>query len=123
MIKGFTLRTVFFSLSVILLFNACRKREGLSQPDNYVVFESDAQGVAENENNIVIKVKLSRGTDKDIPLTINLTPQNAVYGTDFTTVPAATGGTLSLTIPSGNNEASFTVNKMAGVLYDGDEKI
>ncbi|HEY6504565.1 MAG TPA: HmuY family protein [Chitinophagaceae bacterium] len=123
MIKGTICRSVLFSLSAIILFGACRKREGLSQPDNYVVFESNAQGITESENSIVVKVKLSRGTDKDIPLIINLTPQQAVYGTDFTTMPAATGGSLSITVPSGNNEASFTVNKVAGVLYDGDEKI
>jgi HmuY protein len=123
MIKGTICRIILFSLSAIILFGACRKREGLSLADNYVVFESNAQGITESENSIVIKVKLSRGTDKDIPITINLTPQNAVPGTDYTTVPAATGNTISLTIPSGNNEASFTVNKVAGTLYDGDEKI
>jgi hypothetical protein len=123
MTKGTIYRTILFSLSAIVLFGACRKREGLSQADNYVVFESDAQGITESESSIIIKVKLTRGTDKDIPLVVNVTPQNAVYGTDYTTVPATTNGTIALTLPSGNNEASFTVNKVAGTLYDGDEAI
>src|SRR6185503_5783689 len=88
-----------------------------------VYFETSAQGITAAENSIVIKIKLSRPTDKDIPVTINFTPQNAVYGTDFTTVPAAPNGSLIVTIPSGNYEASFTVNKVNGVLYDGDEKV
>jgi hypothetical protein len=109
-------------LCILVATAGCRKREGLSTADNYVKFESDAQGIG-TENSIVVKVKLTRGTDKQIPVTINLSPVEAVYGTDFTTVPAATNGSLSITIPEGNNEASFTVNKVPGVLYDGDEKI
>jgi hypothetical protein len=123
MIKGTIIRTLYVSFAAIALFTGCRKREGLSLPDNYVVFESDAQGIVESESSITVRVKLSRGTDKDIPLSINLTMQGVVYGTDFTTAPAAVGNSLSIIVPSGNNEASFTINKMPGVLFDGDEKI
>jgi hypothetical protein len=93
-------------------------------PDNLVTFESSAQGLASSENSIVVKIKLSRGTDKDIPVTIKLTSQQIAYGTEFTTVPApAANGQIVVTVPSGNNEASFTVSKVPGVLYDGDEKV
>jgi hypothetical protein len=71
-----------------------------------------------------VKIKLSRGTDKDIPVTIKLTSQQIAYGTEFTTDPApAATGQIVVTVPSGNNEASFTVSKVPGVLYDGDEKV
>ncbi|HUR66967.1 MAG TPA: HmuY family protein [Chitinophagaceae bacterium] len=123
MIKGTIIRTLYVLLAASIFFAACRKREGLSLSDNYVIFESNAQGIVESENSITVKVKLSRGTDKDIPVSINLTPQGVVYGTDFTTTPAAMAGSLSVTIPPGNDEASFTINKVPGVLFDGDEKI
>jgi hypothetical protein len=123
MIKGTIFRTTVFLFVTMVLFGACRKREGLSLPDNYVVFESNAQGITASENSIIVKVKLTRGTDKDLPVTINLAPLQAVYGTEFTTTPAATSGALTITVPSGNNEASFTVNKVPGTLYDGDEKV
>lgn len=123
MTKGSKIRTAFFSVATVLLIGGCRKREDLALPDNYVVFESNAQGITESENSIVVKVKLSRGTDKEIPLTINLTPQGVTYGTDFTTTPAAVSGAITIAVPMGNNEASFTLNKMPGVLFDGDEKI
>ncbi len=106
-----------------MLFTACRKRPDVSLPDNLVTFESSAQGLASSENSITVKIKLSRGTDKDIPVVIDLTPQNMVYGTDFTTTPAAVSGKLNVIIPQGNNEANFTVSKVAGALYDGDEKL
>jgi len=116
-------KSILFSLSAIILFGGCRKRDDISLADNLVTFESAAQGISEAENSITIKVKLSRQTDKDIPLTINLTPDKVVYGTDFTTEPAAISGALTVIVPSGNNEATFVVKKVAGVLFDGDEKV
>ena len=111
-------------MMAVMVFTACRKRPDVSLPDNLVTFESAAQGLSSSENSISVKIKLSRGTDKDIPVTINITSQNATYGTDFTTTPAATASNqIVVTIPSGNNEASFTVSKVAGKLYDGDEKV
>lgn len=111
-----------FILACVILFSACRKKDAML-PDNLVNFESAAQGIAASENTITLKVKLERGTDRDIPVSINLTDQGVVYGTDYTTVPAATGGKISLTIPSGNNETSFSITKIPGALFDGDEKI
>ena len=110
-------------LSLTLLFvSSCRKRDALP-PDNYVVFENSSQGVAAAESSIIVKVKTQRGVSADIPVLINLTEQGVVYGTDYTTTPAAAAGKISLTIPSGNNEASFTITKVPGALFDGDEKI
>ncbi len=72
---------------------------------------------------MVIKVKLVRATDRDIPVSINLTEIGAAYATDYTTIPAAIAGKIQLVIPSGNNETSFTLTKTSGVLFDGDEKL
>ena len=112
---------IVLSLTVLLI-SSCRKRDALP-PDNYVVFETSSQGVAAAESSVIIKVKTQRGVSADVPVVINLTEQGVVYGTDYTTTPAASGGKISLTIPSGNNEASFTLTKVAGALFDGDEKI
>src|SRR5689334_2607982 len=81
MIKGNFARTIMLSLAVVVLFGACRKREDVSLPDNLIVFTSSAQGIDQSENSIVVKVKLSRGTDRDIPVVIHLTPQGVTYGT------------------------------------------
>jgi hypothetical protein len=115
----------FLSLAIaaILLFSSCRKRDDVGNPDNLVIFSSTAQGITAAENSITVKLILSRNTDKDIPVTINLTPKGVVYGTDFTTTPAATAGVINVTIPSGNNEASITITKVPGTLFDGDETI
>src|SRR5688572_13283407 len=107
---------------MVLVLASCRKREA-ELPDYYVVFETSAQGISANETNITVKVKLSRGVNADVPVIINVTEQGVVNGVDYTTTPATAAGKLSLIIPSGNNEASFTLTKKAGVLFDGDEKI
>ena len=123
MIKRNYMKLLGLTLATILLFSACRKRDDVSNPDNLVTFESSAKGITATENSITVKIQLTRGTDKDIPVTINFTPNGLIYGTDFTTTPAATSGNINLTIPSGNNEATFTISKVPGVLYDGDETI
>lgn len=107
---------------MVLSFISCRKRDA-DLPDNYAVFESAAQGLSASESSITVRVKLSRGVNADVPVIINLTEQGVVYGTDYTTTPAAAAGKISLTVPSGNYEATFTLTKKAGVLFDGDEKI
>lgn len=116
------MRTGIVLSLAVLFFAACRKRDALP-PDNYVVFETTSQGIAASENSVVIKVRAQRGVTGDVPVVINLTEQGVVYGTDYTTMPAASAGKISLIIPSGNNEASFTLTKTAGALFDGDEKI
>lgn len=110
------------TIALLILAGGCRKKEA-PLPDNEVQFESDNQGLAATASDITVKLKLTRATDRDIAVTISLTPTGVAYTTDFTTTPAAPSGTLTLTIPSGNNEASFTLTKTPGILLDGDEQI
>jgi HmuY protein len=123
MFKVTIFKLTVFPLAAIVLFVACRKREGFSLPDNFIVYTTDAQGLSEAENSIAVKVKLTRGTDKDIPVIVNITEFGAQYGIKYTTTPAASANSLKITVPSGNNEASFIVNKVPGVLFDGTEKL
>jgi hypothetical protein len=109
-------------ISTAILITACRKRDALL-PDNLVNFETANQGLNASEDSIKVKMKLSRPTDRDVKVTINFTPHDLVYGTDFITSPTMVSNTLTLTVPSGNNETSVTVKKIPGVLFDGDEKL
>lgn len=110
---------IFAALST---FTACRK-ENAPLPDNLIQFESANQGIGATQNSITIKLLLSRATDKDIPVTINLISNDVVYGTDYTTAPVAASNIIPLTILSGNTEASFTLTKVAGAVFDGTEKL
>lgn len=116
------LKPVLAILLTATLFSACRKRDA-DLPDNYLVFETSSRGITAAENSVTIKLIVSRGVNADIPVEINLAEQGVVYGTDYTTTPAAVSGKISLVVPSGSNTVSFTLTKNAGVLFDGDEKI
>lgn len=107
---------------ILLLAAGCRKRSA-DLPDVYVAFETSEQGITAAESSISVRVELSRVTDTLVPVTIQLNELGLVYGTDYTTLPAATAGTLVVNIPAGASDASFVVNKVNGVLFDGDEKI
>ena len=108
--------------ALFLLTTACRKKDA-PLPDNLAQFETTEQGMDAATTSITVKIKLTRATDKDIPVTIGLTNTGVEYTTDYTTTPAATSNTLVLTVLSGSSETSFTVNKAAGALFYGDEKI
>ena len=110
---------VFFSA---LVFNACRKAEVIL-PDNLVTFETATAGISPNEDSIGIKLMLSRPTDRNIQVVVHYIPTNAVYGTDFTSNPAPTGNAIAVIIPSGSMEGKFSIKKVPGKLYDGDEKL
>jgi len=114
---------IMFATALLLFISSCRKKDDLSAPDVFVNFETAAQGIAAAENSITIKVKLSSAATADIPVVLNVTEDDVIAATDYTTTPAISSGKIHLVIPSGNNEASFTVTKVAGRLFDGDEKI
>lgn len=115
-------------LMTALLIGACRKKDAvLQEPDNLANFEATAQGIGAAENSIVVKVKLLRAVTSNVTVVLNVTEQGVQYGTDYTTTPEATStagtGSISLTIPSGSSEGSVTIKKVAGALFDGDEKL
>ena len=121
------MRNKFLTKGIVLLlmatvFVSCRKREA-ELPDNYAVFETTAQGISANEASIAVKVKLSRGVNAEVPVVINVSEQGVAYGDDYTTLPAVVSGKITLTVPSGNNEATIILTKKPGVLFDGDEKL
>ncbi len=116
------IRFTLLVTGVLILGAGCRKRTA-DLPDTYVAFESSEQGITASESTITVKLKLSRLTDTLLPVTVQLAEQDLAYGTDYTTVPAVEAGKLLVNVPAGDNEVSFVLNKVNGVLFDGDEKI
>lgn len=123
MMKMKTTKLMMLATALVIFISSCRKKDDLAAPDVYVNFETAAQGISATESSITLKVKLSSAAATDIPVVLNVTEQGAVLGTHYTTSPASAGGKLNLLIPSGNNETSFTITKVANALFDGDEKI
>lgn len=123
MIKTTMTKAILFATATVLFISSCRKKDDVSEPDVFANFENSAQGISAAENSVTIKVKLSSAAATDIPVVLNVTETGVVAGTDYTTLPAIAAGKIHLTIPSGNTESSFTLTKVAGRLFDNDDKI
>lgn len=62
-----------------------------------------------HSNGIVVDILLSSPVKGAGEVVIALSSGNAVYGTDFTTLPEVKDNTLAITLSHGQNSASFTV--------------
>ncbi|RYY10244.1 MAG: hypothetical protein EOO04_37185, partial [Chitinophagaceae bacterium] len=121
------IQSILFSLAFILIsliaFQSCTKRDA-PLSDNEVKFETNQQGIGVNDNTINIRLKLSRATDRDITVLLTMQPTAGVeYGTDFTTLPAASNDTIRLNILSGNSEGIVALNKTPGALFYDNDKL
>ncbi|RYD82302.1 MAG: hypothetical protein EOP53_04115 [Sphingobacteriales bacterium] len=123
MMKMKITKAMMFATALVVFISSCRDKDAVSAPDVLANFETAAQGITASENSITIKIKLSAAASAAIPVILNVTETAVAYTTDYTTNPAVAGGKISLTVPSGSNEASFTLTKKAGRPFDGDEKI
>lgn len=117
---------LFLMIGVVslVLLGSCEEDDP-ALPDNIVQFESDQLGIAEDENEIAINLSLSRETSEaDTVLTIQLQPTGVANTIDFVTSPATSASnTITLPVAKGATALSFTLKKVAGVLFDGDEQI
>jgi hypothetical protein len=109
-------------IAFLLSFNACKDDEP-PLPDNVAGFESKELGFDNTKNEVEIKINLSRAETAATAIKVDLTPTRLVYGTDFTTDPAATANSINLSIPAGQTSAVIKVKKTAGTTLNGDENI
>ncbi len=114
---------IILGLITIVLFSECRKRDSLPLQDNFVAFESAAQGISSSESSITVKLNLLNTTSTDLPLLINVTELGLTYSAQYSTTPAAVAGKISLIVPAGSNKVSFTLNKIPNAIFDGNEKL
>ncbi|MGN6420950.1 MAG: HmuY family protein [Pseudobacter sp.] len=115
-------RITALMLMLTTVFSACEKDDP-PMADNLIQFEAADQGLGTDVNSKDITIKLSRNSDAAIPVTVELTETGVVYGTHYTTSPAAAAGIITLTIPAGSNSVSFNVTKKADILLNGDESV
>jgi hypothetical protein len=108
-------------ISSIVLISSCKEDPEL--PDNLVEFESDQLGIGSNENELIINISLSREASAAETITVQVEGTGVVYGTDYTTEPAAASNAIAIPVAVGATSVSFTLKKVAGALYDGDEQI
>jgi hypothetical protein len=109
-------------IALLLSINACKDDEP-PLPDNLASFETKELGFDNTKSEAEVKITLSRVETVAIAIKVDLTPAKLVYGTDFTTEPAATSNSIAVTIPAGQTFATIKVIKTAGITLNGDESI
>jgi HmuY protein len=112
---------LMMALSGLVMLAACSEDPPL--PENITEFESDELGFTSTEQESIVNIKLAREVEADGTITVAIEPTGVVYGTDFTTEPAASGTTITVPVVTGAITASFKVKKAANTVLDGDEKI
>jgi len=112
----------FYLLGLTLFIGACKKNDP-ALPDNQLSFSASTQGLASTDASIDLTLSLGRATDVAIPIVVNFTTSGVTYGTEFTTIPAATNNTLNLTIPAGGSSVTVKLTKTAGIFLNGTESV
>lgn len=110
------------ALSCALLFSACKKDDP-PLPDNLVQFETAAQGIADGVKELDVKVKLSRATSVAGTVELQLTEDGVVYGTDYTTEPAASSNKINVPVAAGATEAVVKIKIATAATLLGSESI
>ncbi|MCR9252632.1 MAG: hypothetical protein NXI20_19585 [bacterium] len=102
------------SLSVLFLAVTGCEDDDPAIPESLVAgFSSTTLGLSLDDNSADITIEFSRAAAESgtIELTIG-NEQNAEYGTDYETSPAASGGVISIPVASGDNNVSLTITKL-----------
>ncbi len=92
-------------------------------PDNLVNFEASTIGMGDDASETDVTLNLSRAVSEPVSLKITFTTDGVTYGEHFITEPAATGNTLTVTVPSNASSTSFKVVLLENVFLKGDESV
>lgn len=107
-----------FFFTAFLGFNSCSSDDDTKLQDITVNFASVELGLDKDKTSQDITINLSRKAEVAIDVTVTLTTNDVVYGTDFTTDPTTANNTLKVTVPMGSTSASFKVSKTEGALFE-----
>ncbi len=103
---------------------SCSDEKEIPMPDVQVGFAAGEVGRNPETEVTEITVQLSRASDRELRLTVEVDPEGLRYGSDFTTLPAADEGRIQLVIPAGETAGSIAVSIDEGFYTaDGGEQI
>ena len=113
--------SIIVCVTFLSWLSSCKSDPPLA--DNLVAFETSAVGLADTDNETQININLSRAVSTATTLSISLTTDGVTYGEEFTTDPAATANSISVTIPANASTASFKVVRADNIFLDGNESV
>ena len=100
------------AIALMLVLSSCSDDDGENLIDFTATFSSATVSTTEEETSKEIVLNFSRAASENGTITVSYSGDNAEYGTDFTTSPDGSSGTISVPVTSGDTNASFTFNKL-----------
>ena len=97
---------------VTLTLSNCSIEETLESDPFVVAFESLSKNLMDIESDETISLIYSEMALDNGSVSIQIVPENAIYGIDFTTMPAATANIITLPITSGEIQNSILFKKL-----------
>ncbi|KAB5489520.1 HmuY family protein [Flagellimonas hadalis] len=104
------------AIALMLILSSCSDDDGENLIDFTATFASATVSTTEEETSKEIVLNFSRSASEDGTITVSYSGDNAEYGTDFTTSPDGSSGTISVPVTSGDTNASFTFNKLTNAI-------
>lgn len=104
------------AIACMLVLSSCSDDDSENLIDFTVGFSSSTVSTTEEDTSKEIVLNFSRSASEDGTITVSYSGDNAEYGTDFTTSPDGSSGTISVPVASGDTNASFTFNKLTNAI-------
>lgn len=114
---------LFKILICVILFSACSDDDDaniVTSQDFVVAFENPSANFS-LDNDADINFVFSRTALEDGVISVGYTTTNVDYGTDFTTIPSGEAGTIQVSFVSGDDAASFSIDKLQEA-FEGETK-
>ncbi|RJE71741.1 HmuY family protein [Reichenbachiella sp. MSK19-1] len=106
-------------LTIVVGFSACDENE--VERIFEASFQTSTVGLAQLDETAILQVNFSIPTVTETTVTIDLSENGVVYGTDYSTSPTATDGVVTVTVPAGSESASFSITRLVEFIASGND--
>ena len=111
------------AIALLLIISSCSDDDGEDLIDFTVNFGSETVGTTEEDTTKEITLTFSRPASEAGTINVTYTGTNAEYGTDFTTTPEGVSGTIAVSVAAGDQNASFTFNKLSNAIEGSTKSV
>lgn len=112
---------VLILLLNLLLLSSCSNDDTTTIDPFVVAFETLSENVLDIDNELDIVLVYSNTTSSEGDITISISSENAIYGTEYTTSPEAVNNIITVPIANGEGSNYFTFNKLGSTLDENTD--
>ncbi|MDO6601487.1 HmuY family protein [Arenibacter palladensis] len=114
---------LFNYLLCILIFSSCSDDDKENLIDFSVSFSSATVGLGEADSTKELLLNYSRSATEAGIIKVTFVGNNAEYGTDFTTSPDGSSGTISIPVTAGDLNSKITFTKLENAIEGSSKSV